>query len=100
MGFARGDFRARGDTLDIFPSHSQDRAWKVSFFGDEIEEIWEIDTLTGGKLQKLDRIAIYPNTHYATPMPSVMQAIKQIRVDLDERLNYFHENLKIYYIIY
>ena len=94
MGFARGDFRARGDTLDIFPSHSQDRAWKVSFFGDEIDEIWEIDTLTGAKLQKLDRIAIYPNTHYATPMPSVLQAINQIRKDLDDRLNYFHENMK------
>ena len=94
MGFTRGDFRARGDTLDIFPSHSQDRAWKVSFFGDEIDEIWEIDTLSGAKLQKLDRISVYPNTHYATPMPSVLQAIKQIRQDLDDRLNYFHENMK------
>ena len=94
MGFARGDFRARGDTLDIFPSHSQDRAWKLSFFGDEIDEIWEIDTLTGGKLHKLDRIVVYPNTHYATPMPSVLQAIGQIRQDLDERLKYFHDNMK------
>ncbi len=94
IGFARGDFRVRGDTLDIFPSHSQDRAWKLSFFGDEIDEIWEIDTLTGGKLQKLDRITVYPNTHYATPMPSVLQAIGNIRKDLDERLNFFHENMK------
>jgi len=94
VGFARGDFRARGDTLDIFPSHSQDRAWKLSFFGDEIDEIWEIDTLTGGKLHKLDRIVVYPNTHYATPMPSVLQAIGQIRKDLDERLKYFHDNMK------
>ena len=94
VGFARGDFRARGDTLDIFPSHSQDRAWKLSFFGDEIDEIWEIDTLTGGKLHKLDRIVVYPNTHYATPMPSVIQAIGQIRKDLDERLKYFHDNMK------
>ena len=94
MGFARGDFRARGDTLDIFPSHSQDRAWKLSFFGDEIDEIWEIDTLTGGKLHKLDRIVVYPNTHYATPMPSVLQALTQIRQDLDERLKYFHDNMK------
>ena len=94
MGFARGDFRARGDTLDIFPSHSQDRAWKLSFFGDEIDEIWEIDTLTGGKLHRLDRIVVYPNTHYATPMPSVLQAIGQIRKDLDERLKYFHDNMK------
>ncbi len=94
VGFARGDFRVRGDTLDIFPSHAMDRAWKLSFWGDEIEEIWEFDTLTGAKLKKLDRIAIYPNTHYATPMPSVLQALTQIRADLKERLEYFHENMK------
>jgi len=94
IGFARGDFRVRGDTLDVFPSHSQDRAWKLSFFGDEIDEIWEFDTLTGGKLQKLDRIVVYPNTHYATPMPSVIQAIGEIKKDLDERLKYFHDNMK------
>ena len=92
--FERGEFRVRGDTLDLFPSHSQDRAWKLSFFGDEIEEIWEFDTLTGAKLQKLDRIAVYPNTHYATPMPSVLQAIGEIKKDLKERLEYFHENMK------
>ncbi|MBO5662429.1 MAG: excinuclease ABC subunit UvrB, partial [Alphaproteobacteria bacterium] len=92
--FARGDFRVRGDVLDIFPSHAMDRAWKLSFWGDEIEEIWEFDTLTGAKLQKLDRVVVYPNTHYATPMPSVMQAIAQIRDDLKERLDYFHENMK------
>ena len=94
IGFVRGDFRVRGDSLDVFPSHSQDRAWKISFFGDEIDEIWEIDTLTGGKLQKLDRITVYPNTHYATPMPSVLQAIGNIRADLEERLKYFHDNMK------
>lgn len=90
----RGSFRVRGDTLDLFPSHSQDRAWKISFWGDEIEEIWEFDTLTGAKLQKMDRVAIYPNTHYATPMPSILQAIGQIRTDLKDRLDYFHENMK------
>ncbi len=94
VGFERGEFRVRGDTLDVFPSHSQDRGWKISFFGDEIEEIWEFDTLTGAKMQRLDRIAVYPNTHYATPMPSVIQAIGQIRADLDERLKYFHDNMK------
>ena len=94
VAFERGNFRARGDTLDIFPSHSQDRGWKVSFWGDEIEEIWEFDTLTGAKLQKLDHVAVYPNTHYATPMPSILQAISQIRTDLEERLEYFHENMK------
>ena len=90
----RGDFRVRGDILDIFPSHSQDRAWKISFWGDEIEDIWEIDALTGAKLFKLDRVAVYPNTHYATPMPSIVNAIGQIRSDLNERLAYFHENMK------
>jgi excinuclease ABC subunit B len=94
VAFERGDFRVRGDTLDIFPSHSQDRAWKLSFFGDEIEEIWEFDTLTGGRLQKLDSVAVYPNTHYATPMPSILQAIGQMKQDLKERLDYFHENMK------
>ena len=94
MGFDRGDFRARGDTVDIFPSHSTDRGWKLSFFGDEIEEIWEFDTLTGGKIRSLDSIAVYPNTHYATPMPTVMQAISEIRKDLGPRLDYFHENMK------
>ena len=94
MSFDRGEFRVRGDTLDLFPSHSQDRAWKISFFGDEIEEIWEFDTLTGAKLQRLDRIVVYPNTHYATPMPTVLQAIANIKSDLKERLEYFHENMK------
>ncbi|MBQ7289934.1 MAG: excinuclease ABC subunit UvrB [Alphaproteobacteria bacterium] len=92
--FERGAFRVRGDTLDLFPSHAQDRGWKLSFWGDEIEEIWEFDTLTGAKLQKLERVVVYPNTHYATPMPSVLQALNHIRADLKERLNYFHENMK------
>lgn len=94
MAFARGDFRVRGDTLDLFPSHAQDRGWKISFFGDEIEEICEFDTLTGAKLQRVDRIAVYPNTHYATPMPTVLQAIGEIKKDLKERLDYFHDNMK------
>jgi excinuclease ABC subunit B len=94
VAFERGNFRVRGDTLDVFPSHSQDRAWKISFFGDEIEEIWEFDVLTGAKLRKLDRAVVYPNTHYATPMPSILQAIGNIRDDLDARLQYFHENMK------
>lgn len=94
MNFERGTFRVRGDTLDLFPSHSQDRAWKLSFWGDEIEEIWEFDTLTGAKLHKLDRIAVYPNTHYATPMPSILQAINQIKEDLKQRLDFFHDNMK------
>ena len=94
IGFSRGEFRVRGDTVDIFPSHATDRGWKISFFGDEIEDIWEFDTLTGAKIRKLDRIAIYPNTHYATPQPTIMQAISEIKKDLKDRLDYFHENMK------
>ena len=94
MAFERGNFRVRGDTLDLFPSHSMDRGWKLSFFGDEIDDIWEFDTLTGAKINKLDRITVYPNTHYATPMPSIIQAIGQIKQDLEERLKYFHDNMK------
>lgn len=90
----RGEFRVRGDTIDLFPSHMADMGWKISFWGDEIEEIWDFDTLTGAKVHKLDRIAVYPNTHYATPMPSVLHAINEIRADLDERLKYFHDNMK------
>lgn len=90
----RGEFRVRGDTIDLFPSHLADLGWKISFWGDEIEEIWEFDTLTGAKLHKMDRAVVYPNTHYATPMPSVLQAISQIRQDLDERLQYFKDNMK------
>ncbi len=91
---SRGDFRVRGDTLDLFPSHLADMGWKISFWGDEIEEIWEFDTLTGAKIHKLDRVVVYPNTHYATPMPSVLSAIDNIRHDLDDRLKYFHDNMK------
>lgn len=94
IAFDRGDFRSNGDTLDIFPSHATDRAWKLSFFGDEIEQIWEFDTLTGEKLRKLDYISVYPNTHYATPQPTVLQAINEIRKDLGPRLDFFHENMK------
>ncbi len=91
---SRGDFRVRGDVLDLFPSHLADMGWKISFWGDEIEEIWEFDTLTGAKIHKLDRVVVYPNTHYATPMPSVLSAIDNIRRDLDDRLKYFHDNMK------
>ncbi|MCQ2562182.1 MAG: excinuclease ABC subunit UvrB [Alphaproteobacteria bacterium] len=94
IDFTRGTFRVRGDTMDIFPSHSQDRAWKISFFGDEIEEIYEFDVLTGKKISNINKIVIYPNTHYATPLPSVLQAVDIIREDLQERLNYFHNNMQ------
>ncbi|RKF21794.1 excinuclease ABC subunit UvrB [Altericroceibacterium spongiae] len=85
-GFARGNFRVRGDNLEIFPSHYEDAAWRVSFFGDEIEEISEFDPLTGKKGVTLDRIRIYANSHYVTPGPTMKQATEAIRFELQERL--------------
>ncbi|GGC23747.1 hypothetical protein GCM10011371_09270 [Novosphingobium marinum] len=84
--FARGNFRVRGDNLEIFPSHYEDMAWRVSFFGDEIEEISEFDPLTGAKGASLDKIRIYANSHYVTPGPTMKQATEAIRFELTERL--------------
>jgi len=84
--FFRGSFRVRGDVVEIFPSHLEDRAWKISLFGDEIEKIWEIDSLTGEKIGACDEIIIYPNSHYVTPRPTILQAIPQIKVELKHRL--------------
>jgi len=84
--FFRGAFRVRGDVVEIFPSHMEDRAWRLSLFGDELEAIWEIDPLTGEKLGALDEITIYPNSHYVTPRPTLLQAIPQIKAELKQRL--------------
>jgi excinuclease ABC subunit B len=86
MGFARGNFRVRGDNLEIFPSHYEDTAWRVSFFGDEIEEIAEFDPLTGQTGAKLNSVRIYANSHYVTPGPTMKQASEAIRFELTERL--------------
>ena len=85
-GFARGNFRVRGDSLEIFPSHYEDMAWRVSFFGDEIEEISEFDPLTGRTIAALDSIKVYANSHYVTPGPTLKQAMEAIRHELAERL--------------
>ncbi len=84
--FFRGTFRVRGDTVEIFPAHYEDRAWRLSLFGDELEAIHEFDPLTGEKTVALDEIKIYPNSHYVTPKPTLHQAIEQIKVDLKIRL--------------
>ncbi|MCL2890237.1 MAG: excinuclease ABC subunit UvrB, partial [Alphaproteobacteria bacterium] len=94
IGFNRGEFRVRGDSLDLFPSHSAERGWRFSFFGDEIESIHEFDTLTGQRTREMERAAIYPNTHYATPMPTIMAAISEIKKELADRLDYFKDNMK------
>src|SRR6187551_3567653 len=86
QAFARGNFRVRGDSLEIFPSHYEDTAWRVSFFGDEIEEIVEFDPLTGKKVASLDSIKVYANSHYVTPGPTLKQAMEAIRHELAERL--------------
>ncbi len=84
--FARGNFRVRGDNLEIYPSHYEDMAWRVSFFGDEIEEIAEFDPLTGKKGASLDSVRVYANSHYVTPGPTMKQASAAIRFELEDRL--------------
>ena len=86
QAFARGNFRVRGDSLEIFPSHYEDTAWRISFFGDEIEEITEFDPLTGKKVANLNSIRVYANSHYVTPGPTLKQASEAIRFELAERL--------------
>jgi len=86
QAFARGNFRVRGDSLEIFPSHYEDMAWRVSFFGDEIEEITEFDPLTGKKIANLNYVRIYANSHYVTPGPTLKQASEAIKHELAERL--------------
>ncbi len=89
--FARGCFRVRGDNLELFPSHLEDTAWRISFFGDEIEEISEFDPLTGKKGQSLKKVRVYANSHYVTPGPTMKQASEAIKFELQERLKELHE---------
>src|SRR6201987_4092892 len=84
--FSRGTFRVRGDTVDIFPAHYEDRAWRINLFGDEIESISEFDPLTGQKIQDLSFVKVYANSHYVTPRPTLNQAIKGIKDELKVRL--------------
>ncbi|RIA35449.1 excinuclease ABC subunit B [Hephaestia caeni] len=84
--FARGNFRVKGDNLEIFPSHYEDTAWRVSFFGDDVEEIVEFDPLTGKKVASLDYVRVFANSHYVTPGPTLKQAMEGIRHELAERL--------------
>ncbi|MXO87979.1 excinuclease ABC subunit UvrB [Alteraurantiacibacter aestuarii] len=84
--FTRGTFRVRGDNLELYPSHLEDTAWRISFFGDEIEEISEFDPLTGTRGTALDAVRVYANSHYVTPGPTMKQATQAIRFELEERL--------------
>ncbi len=94
-GFQRGTFRARGDSVELFPAHYEDRAWRLSMFGDEIETIHEIDPLTGDRTDELQSIRVYANSHYVTPRPTLQQAIKQIKIDLKLRLEELHAANKL-----
>ncbi|MGD7069459.1 excinuclease ABC subunit UvrB [Acetobacter sp. AAB5] len=87
--FARGTFRVRGETIDIFPVQNEDRAWRVSLFGDEVDGLIEFDPLTGEKTADLQEITIYANSHYVTPRPTLNQAIKGIKQELREQLDVF-----------
>ncbi|MBI1206246.1 MAG: excinuclease ABC subunit UvrB [Azospirillum sp.] len=93
--FGRGTFRVRGDTVELFPAHLEDRAWRLSLFGDELEAIHEIDPLTGEKLAALDAVVIYPNSHYVTPKPTMLQAVEQIKRELKARLAEFEATGKL-----
>ena len=87
QAFQRGTFRVRGDILEIFPAHLEDRAWRLSFFGDDLESIIEFDPLTGQKTNIFDQIRIYANSHYVTPKPTMKQAIVNIKKELKIRLD-------------
>lgn len=95
VNFVRSTFRVNGDIIDIFPAHYEDRAWRVSFFGDEIEEIYEFDALTGKKTRQLEEITIYPANHYVTPRPALSQAMTHIKEDLSVRLRELKEQNKL-----
>ena len=93
--FARGTFRVRGDSLEVWPAHLEDRAWRLSFFGEELEAITEFDPLTGEKTDTFERIRIYANSHYVTPRPTLTQAIRRIREELRLRLGQLQDEGKL-----
>lgn len=95
IDFKRGTFRARGDVVDIFPSHYSDRAWRINFFGDEVETIAEFDPLTGERTKKLDEITIFANSHYITPRPTLEQSVKLVKEEMKKRVEWFNKNNKL-----
>ncbi len=93
--FHRGTFRARGDLIELFPAHLEDRAWRFSLFGDEVEAITEFDPLTGHKTDELKLVKVYANSHYVTPKPTLQQAIKAIKTELKQRLDELYATGKL-----
>ena len=88
--FMRGSFRVRGDTIELWPAHLEDRAWRISLFGDTIEALTEFDPLTGAKTDAFSLVKVYANSHYVTPKPTLKQAIRGIKEELKQRLNELH----------
>ncbi len=95
MSFSRGDFRVRGDTIEIYPAHLEDRGWRVNLFDDVVEEIIEFDPLTGEKIAALPGVNLYANSHYVTPKPTLTQAVEQIKAELKVRLAEFLQQGKL-----
>ncbi|MCC7305278.1 MAG: excinuclease ABC subunit UvrB [Alphaproteobacteria bacterium] len=95
IAFERGTFRVRGDTVELFPAHFEDRAWRFSLFGDELESVTEFDPLTGEKFADLEGVQIFANSHYITPGPTMQQAIAQIKIDLKDRIAFFESHNKL-----
>lgn len=93
--FVRGMFRVRGDTIEIFPAHYEDRAWRIMLFGDEIEAIHEFDPLTGEKMAALETVRVYANSHHVTPRPTLIQAMRTIKIELKKRLTELHDQNKL-----
>ncbi len=95
QNFIRGTFRVRGDLLEIFPAHYEDRGWRLSLFGEEVELIHEFDPLTGEKTGDLEEITVYPNSHYVTPRPTLQQAVKGIKQELNTRIKELQKENKL-----
>jgi excinuclease ABC subunit B len=95
LAFARGSFRVRGDTIELFPAHYDDTAWRFDFFGDEIDSITEFDPLTGKTGRVIDKVRVYANSHYVTPRPTVQAAMKGIKTELDKTLKIFEAEGKL-----
>ena len=95
LDFSRGTFRSKGDTIEVFAAHMEDKAWRISMFGDEIETIVEFDPLTGEKTAKLNSIRLYPNSHYVTPKPTLAEAMENIKAELKTTLEDFRAQGKL-----
>src|SRR5579859_3294024 len=95
QSFERGSFRRRGDTIEIFPAHYEDRAWRIMMFGDQVEAIAEFDPLTGKKTADLESVKVYANSHYVTPRPTLRQAVNAIKDELKQRLDWLVANGKL-----